>query len=190
MKKDVNPETINLGLEGTHIHLMPMFGDDTGGVLHMLPGGQDHPDWFGGAIKDVYSCFGTQKSGGRGGHYHYKLQEQFFSVGGTVLWVLSDFRKESPTFGRTIGVILGWNKPKETGGLPSYTVDETHHMARLTVPNGVYHALFPVAESFLVVALGSTGYDPEDYAYPNPKEVPDMEVILQRFKLDLPKARD
>lgn len=169
---------------------MPLFGDMTGGVLHMLPGGDTNTEWIGEeGIKDVYACFGTKKAGSRGGHYHHRLEEQFFSVAGTVLWILSDFRAASPTHGKTIGVILGWNAPKEKGGLPSYTVEETGSLARLTVPSGVYHALFPLAESFLAIALGTTGYDKEDYAYPSPSDIPDMEVILGRFGLKIPAPR-
>lgn len=181
----MNPETINLGLANTEIHLMPLFGDMNGGVLHMLPGGQNHPDWFKGSISDIYSCFGTKRSGGRGGHYHNELNEQFFSVSGTVLWILSDFRASSPTHQKTVAVILGWNKPKENGGLPSYTVEETQHLARLTIPKGVYHALFPLSDLFLTVALGSTSYNKEDYVYPKPEEVFDMKTILQRFDLEI-----
>lgn len=178
-----------LGIDGCQLEPQPMFGDRAGGVQHFLSGGEKNPQWFGGPILDVYMCFGTPGNP-RGGHYHPKLQELFSTVSGTSLWVLSDFREDSPTKGKTAACIMGWNKPAETHGVPSHTFEEQGTLARLRVPNGVYHAVFALGNApSLSVALGSTGFDKEDYRYPAAEEVPGMKALLDQFGLPLPPKK-
>lgn len=163
---------IETGIDGCVITLMPAFEKNGGGVFHMLPGGSGNADWYGGNILDVYGFFSKEPNAIRGGHYHPKLNEYFFPVSGTSLWILSDFRTTSPTFGKTVSITLG-DKPEEH--------------PRLRVPAGVYHAIAPLtADGFTIIALGTTPFDKEDYVYPTVDEVPDMKSILETFGIQSP----
>lgn len=158
-------EIIQTGIEGCTIETQPIFGDATGGVMHMLSGGVKNPEWFGGDLLDVYASYGRQKNTMRGGHYHPVLNELFFTVSGKALWILSDFREGSVTKGKTVAMILGDTEPKP--------------LQRLRVPAGVYHAIAAIDDAgFTIVALGTTAYDKEDYRYPSVDEVPGMKEIL------------
>lgn len=177
-------EIIQTGIDGCTVELMPIFGDPKGGVMHMLPGGEKNPEWYGGTILDVYSFYAHEKNRLRGGHYHPVLNELFFTVSGTALWILSDFRLNSPTKGKTIAFLAGSNGPEND--LPSYTIAKTNKLARIRVPAGVYHAIAPLTdEGFTAIALGTTPYDKEDYRYPSIDEVPGMKDILTTFGISV-----
>ena len=169
------------GIQDCRIEIQPLFGSKESGVLHILSGGEKNKEWFGGPVNDVYACFSTNNTA-RGGHYHKVLDEMFITVSGTALWIVSDFRPESPTYKKTAAVVTGWNKVETKHTFPSYTFEELGGLARLRVPAGVYHAVYPLAKSgYLAVALGTTGHVAEDYAYPTLEEVPEMKGILQLF---------
>lgn len=176
---------IESGINGCVIDLMPAFEKNSGGVFHMLPGGVKNPDWYGGDILDVYGFYSNEKNKLRGGHYHPVLDEIFFTVSGTALWILSDFRKDSPTFQKTIALILGKKKSNDAHNVPSYTVEDTTRHARLKVPAGVYHAITPLGdEGFTAIALGTTAFNKDDYQYPTIDDVPEMKKILTGFEID------
>ncbi|MFA6017609.1 MAG: dTDP-4-dehydrorhamnose 3,5-epimerase family protein [Patescibacteria group bacterium] len=178
---------IETEIEGCVVDLMPIFGDANGGVLHMLPNGTSNSDWFKGEnILDVYAFMSTKQNTLRGGHYHPILEEMFFTITGTALWILSDFRESSPTYKKTIAIILGNKAPTKSTVLPDYTQQTTQSLARLTVPAGVYHAISPLSpEGFTTIALGTTPYNKDDYQYPNTEDVPNMKNILETFNINL-----
>ncbi|MEK7105183.1 MAG: hypothetical protein AAB865_00650 [Patescibacteria group bacterium] len=179
-------EYINTEIDGCTVELSPIIGDLSAGVLHLLPGGSENPEWYGGAIRDIYGFFATEKDTLRGGHYHPVLDELFFTLSGTALWILSDFRSDSKTKGKTMALILGWQAPEKTCGTPSYTVQETQSLARLRVPAGVYHAIAPLStDGFTAVAIGTTPYDKSDYRYPPIDEVPGMDETLKQFGITI-----
>ena len=152
----------------------------------MLPGGVENAEGFGQDLRDVYAFTAQGKNMLRGGHYHPKLNELFFPMSGTALWILSDFRAESPTKGMTHALILSINTPAETYGFPAYAVEEGG-MPRLRIPAGIYHAVFPLTEDrIMTTALGSTAFDKEDYRYPTIDEVPGMSDILVKLGIELP----
>ncbi|MFH0928265.1 MAG: hypothetical protein V1821_02200 [bacterium] len=168
-------------IQGAKVELQPIFGNAEGGVLHMLPGGVGNPEGFGNNLLDIYAFTAVGRGKSRGGHYHLKLEELFFQLAGTALWILSDFRPESPTFQKTIGVILGVKAPTETHGLPVYTI-EAGTLPRLRIPAGVYHAIFPLDDERVTsVALGSTAYDAADYQKPELQDVPGAKELLNKF---------
>ncbi len=174
-------KTLSTGIDGLLVELQPMFGDLSGAVFHMLPGGVSNPDSPGGSILDVYAFSAEGFGLMRGGHYHLKLDELFFTVSGTALWLFSDFRETSPTFGKTIGMIVGVKAPENAHGLPVHVLEDGS-LPRLRVPAGVYHALFPLTdERVMTVALGSTPYDKEDYRYPKLEDVPGAKELLEPF---------
>lgn len=158
-----------------------MFGTFQGSVVHMLPGGVNNPEGFGQQILDIYGFTAKGKNVFRGGHYHPKLHELFFTMSGTALWILSDFREGSPTYGITHALILSIDTPKENYDFPVYALEEGT-LPRLRVPAGIYHAVFPLTEERITsVAIGSTAFDKEDYRYPKPEEVPGMKEILEKI---------
>lgn len=173
-------QVIDTGIQGATVDLMPRFGGDAGAVWHLLPGGAGNPDAPGGKVLDVYAFHAAGKGESRGGHYHLRLEELFFPMAGAALWILSDFRKDSPTKGKTVGLVLGDEAPAEAHGLPVH-VQAHGTMPRLRVPAGVYHAIFPLSSRIMTVALGSTPYVKEDYVYPEPNEIPGMDDLLAKF---------
>lgn len=176
-------KVVETELQGVTVELQPLIGSLEGGVLHMLPGGVLNEEGFKESLKDIYGFTALGKNMFRGGHYHLELNELFFQVCGTALWLLSDFRPESPTYQKTIGLILGFHALPTPSTLPSYTVDQGS-LARLRVPAGIYHAVFPLTdERMLSIALGSTPYRKEDYKYPTLEEIPDAEDILVQVGL-------
>lgn len=181
---NMSEHNIQTEIDGVVIDLMPAFEKNSGGVFHMLPGGTANADWFGGDIRDVYGFYSNEQNKLRGGHYHPTLNEMFFTVAGTALWVLSDFRPESPTYKKTIGVVLGKAQFDRPDSVQSFTVEEIGRHARIKVPAGVYHAIAPLGDiGFTVIALGTTAFDADDYRYPAINEVPDMTSILDGFEI-------
>lgn len=180
-------QIIETGIGGCRIEQQRLIGNAQKGVVHFLPGGSKNPEWFGGEILDVYGFYAAEKNTFCGGHYHPKLHEMFFTISGTALWVVSDFRPNSPTFEKTTAFILGHTAPPETNGLPTYLWQPPTGVSRVRVPSGVYHIIFSLTdEGFVSLALGSTAYDAEDYRYPKPEEVPGMADILKPFGIPLP----
>lgn len=182
-------KTIETPIQGVTVELQSTFGNMEGGVMHMLPGGIQNPDGFGQQLLDIYAFTAHGQNQARGGHYHHTLNELFFTMSGTALWILSDMRPTSLTHGTTHALILSINKPQETFGFSSYSLEDGS-FPRLRVPAGIYHAIFPLTdERVTCVALGSTTYDAQDYAYPTPVEIPGMHKILEQigFKQEIEK---
>jgi dTDP-4-dehydrorhamnose 3,5-epimerase-like enzyme len=174
---------IQTPIQGVTIELQPTFGQFDGSVMHMLPGGIQNPEGFGEQLLDIYAFTAHGQDQARGGHYHHTLNELFFTMSGTALWILSDMRPTSPTHRTTHTLILSINKPNNTFGFPSYSLEDGA-FPRLRIPAGVYHAIFPLTEERVTcVALGSTPYDAQDYAYPTHEEIPGMQDILKKMAL-------
>lgn len=173
--------TIPTGIEGTTVELQSIHGETDGAVLHMLPGGVLNPEGFGRDIRDVYAFTAKGKNVFRGGHYHLKLDELFFQMSGTALWILSDFREGSITKGKTTAIVIGMDAEVDARGFPRFLLAEGS-FPRLRVPAGVYHAIFPLTdERVTCVGIGSTAYDKEDYRHPAPEDVRGMNELLDRF---------
>lgn len=176
---------IETGIVGTTIELQPRFGERDGAVLHMLPGGVGNPEGFGQNLLDVYASTVRGRGVQRGGHYHLKLDELFFTLAGTALWILSDFRPDSPTFQTTVGIVMGEERAQADIDLPTY-VTADGSLARLRIPAGVYHAYLPLtSDRVTVVGLGSTPYDKADYVYPEFATVPRAHAILKQAGVEL-----
>ncbi len=174
------PLWIATGIDGATIEPQPRIGDEDGAVLHMLPGGTKNPYGFGTDILDIYASTARDKFVFRGGHYHPKLDELFFTTSGVSLWILSDFRVDSRTFGKTSAFIVGIDRDDliVPSGIPSFFLSDGT-FSRLRIPHGVYHAFCPLTdERVTTIGIGSTPYDKEDYRYPALDEIPDLENVL------------
>lgn len=177
------PLWIATGIDGATVEPQPRIGEQDGAVLHMLPGGTKNPFGFGPDILDLYASTARGKHTFRGGHYHPKLDELFFQTSGTALWLLSDFRNDSKTFGKTTAIIVGIDRDDSIlpEGVPSYFLSDGT-FSRLRIPHGVYHAFCPLTdERVTTIGVGSTPYDKEDYRYPTLEEIPGAKKILSDF---------
>ncbi len=147
----------------------------------MAPGGTDSPLYADG-IKHIHASIATKRFVARGGHYHFKLKENFFTLGGTALWYFYDFNENSPTFGKSYSVILGYNKLSIDLGIPEYTIDK-EMAAQIAISPGVYHVFWPLTDKQAVVAgTGSVKYDPEDYDRTKIEDVPGAIEIFEKVK--------
>lgn len=158
-------------IKGLNIYLNKVVNDPRGSYCDMAPGGTDNPLYADG-IKHIHASIATHKFTARGGHYHFRLKENFFTLSGTALWYFYDFDQDSPTYGQSYAVILGHDTLGVDLGLPEYTIDKGA-AAQIAIDPGVYHVYWPLCENETVVAgTGSTEFDPEDYDRTKPEDVP------------------
>lgn len=173
-------------IKGLNLYLNKVVSDPRGDYCDMAPGGTDNPLYADG-IKHIHASIATHKFVPRGGHYHFYLKENFFTLSGTALWYFYDFKKESPTYGQSYAVILGHDKLGLDLGLPEYTIDKGA-AAQVAIEPGVYHVYFPLTEMETVVTgTGSLDYDPEDYDRTKVEDVPGAMEAFERVKAALMK---
>ncbi len=168
-------------IQGLTITLRKVVGDPRGMVAEMIPGGTENPDAAVG-IKHIYASIGTGKHISRAGHYHDRKVEFFYALTGTVLWAFQDLRKDSPTFGKTYGVVVGWSPCNVPG--PQYVLEQ-NQMAQMLVPTGVYHVYWPLTDEKVVnICIASTVHD-EDYVRMKPEELPEMVTLARAYGISL-----
>lgn len=181
----MNAKTIAAPIKNVYIHFNSIVGDERGVFCNIAPGGTDNPI-FSDGIKNISAPIATQKLVARGGHYHFRLKEHFYTLSGIALFYLYDFRPDSPTYQTGYALILGFEKPKQDLGFPVYAIADGA-MPQLEIPAGVYHIFWPLSEEKVVtVHTGSRDYDPADYARPTIEEVPGAKEV---FKKVLQKMR-
>ncbi len=167
-------------IQGLEIQPQKVVGDERGFLAEMIQGGTKNAVTDHG-IGNIYTSVAVGKHTGRAAHYHYKNHEIFFTLTGTALWLFYDFRKESVTFGETVGVVVGMKKPDFPVHHEIYTLDEKKFV-RVVVPAGVYHAYWPLTdEPVMVTAVASEMHDNADYWRGKPSEVPGFTEILAQY---------
>jgi glucose-1-phosphate thymidylyltransferase len=172
---------ITTPIKGLNLYLNKVVSDERGSYCDMAPGGTDSPLYSEG-IKHIHASIATKRFIPRGGHYHFELKENFFTLGGTALWYFYDFNKNSPTFGESYSVILGYNKLNLDLGIPEYTIDK-EMAAQIAISPGVYHIFWPLTDEQTIVAgTGSVKYDPEDYDRTKVENVPGAIEIFEKVK--------
>jgi len=173
-------------IEGLNIYLNKVVNDPRGSYCDMAPGGTDNPLYADG-IHHIHASIATHKYTARGGHYHFRLKENFFTLSGTALWFFYDFDKKSPTYGKSYSVILGYDKLGLDLGIPEYTIDKGA-AAQIAINPGVYHVYWPLSDMETVVAgTGSLDYDPEDYDRTKVEEVPGAVETFEKVRAALSK---
>ncbi|MFA7171404.1 MAG: glucose-1-phosphate thymidylyltransferase [Candidatus Paceibacterota bacterium] len=173
-------------IKGLNIYLNKVVSDPRGSYCDMAPGGTDNPLYADG-IKHIHASIATHKYIPRGGHYHFHLKENFFTLSGTALWYFYDFDKESPTYGQSYSVILGYDKLGLELGVPEYTIDKGA-AAQVMIDPGVYHVYFPLTDTETVVAgTGSLDFDPADYDRTKVEDVPGAMEAFEKVKAALQK---
>jgi|SRR3989344_2783071 len=173
-------EITETNIDGLIIRMNKVVGDARGYLCELAPAGI-HDEFFSTGVKNVHASIATQKGIARGGHYHFKQNENFYTLSGTSLLIFADFREGSKTRGNVYAVIVGNSKPSDTKGLPAYVISE-NKMAQIYVPAGVYHIFGPLTdEKLIIVSFSSEQYSKEDYAYPKLEEIPKVKKILDDF---------
>lgn len=173
-------------IKGLNIYLNKVVSDPRGSFCDMAPGGTDNPLYADG-IKNIHASIATHKYVARGGHYHFRLKENFFTLSGTALWYFYDFDKESPTYGKSYSVILGYDKLGIDFGIPEFTVDKGT-AAQVMINPGVYHVYWPLSDMETVVTgTGTVDYDPEDYDRTKVEDVPGAVETFEKVKAALSK---
>ena len=174
-------KTINTPINDLKIHLNKVVADERGIYCDMAPGGTDNP-FFKDGIKHIHGSIAIKKLVPRGGHYHYHLRENFYTLSGTALWYFYDFRKDSPTYQTGYSVILGFNPAEKEIDVPSYAITQGS-MAQIFIPPGVYHIFWPLTDEKVIVAgTGSLDYDSADYARPEIDEVSGAKEVFEKIK--------
>jgi len=177
-------DIIKTSINGLEIHLEKVLGDSRGLLAEMIPSGAQN-DAVSRGIGNIYASIATGKHIGRAAHYHFKNHEIFFTLSGTALWLFHDFRKDSPTFGKIEGFVLGFDSPEEEIFHPIYVLGQKQ-MARVSVPAGVYHAFWPLSEEKVtVVAVASVSHDDNDYWRGKPEEVPGFKKELAKYGINI-----
>lgn len=173
-------------IKGLNLYLNKVVSDPRGSYCDMAPGGTDNPLYAEG-IKHIHASIATHKYIPRGGHYHFDLKENFFTLSGTALWYFYDFKKDSPTYGQSYAVILGYDKLGLELGIPEYTID-AGAAAQIMIDPGVYHVYLPLTDAETVVAgTGSLDYDPKDYDRTAVEDVPGAMEAFEKVKAALMK---
>lgn len=162
---------VSTSIEGLSLFLNQARSDERGIHCDITPVGADS-HLLAEDIKRIQANITTRFGAPRGGHYHFRLQENFFTLSGTALWYFYDFNKNSTTYGKSYAVILGFETPALEMGIAAYTIDQGF-AAQVAVAAGIYHIYWPlVGEQVVVVGTGSLQYDFEDCDRLDPAEVP------------------
>lgn len=172
---------ISTPIKGLNIYLNKAISDERGSYCDMAPGGTDNPLYADG-IKHIHASIATKKFTPRGGHYHFDLKENFFTLSGTALWYFYDFNPKSPTFRESFSVIFGYDKLGIDVGIPEYTIDQDS-AAQIAISSGIYHILWPLTEKeTVVVGTGSADYNPKDYNRKKIEDVPGAVATFEKIK--------
>lgn len=155
---------ITTPIEDLELLINKVVKDPRGSLFEMMPGGTQNP-LAPDRIGNIYCSWANRRHTPRAGHFHKLLQENFFTLAGTVLWYFRDFRKESETFGNEHGLIVSEKLPSRRFSVPSYLISDG--VVSIKVPPGVYHMYYPLtSKPAMVICISSRPYDPSDYFDP------------------------
>ena len=172
---------IKTPIAGLNLYLNKVVSDERGSYCDMAPGGTDN-ELYADGIKHIHASIATKKFVPRGGHYHFKLKENFFTLSGTALWYFYDFNKDSPTFGQGFAIILGHDKLGIDVGVPECAIYK-NFAAQVSISPGIYHVFWPLTDAETVVAgTGSHDFEAEDYDRTKVEDVPGAIEAFEEVK--------
>lgn len=168
------------GIDGLKIKLQKAIWDERGVLCEVTPEGMDDP-FLKAGLKNIHASTATKKHVIRGGHYHNKAVEVSYTLGGTALWIFSDTRKNSKTFGKTESMIISFDSVQNMpADIPVYAT-KSGKLAQILIPSGVYHAFLSLKdEPAIILALASQPYSAEDTIRMKIDEVPGAAEILEK----------
>lgn len=174
-------QEINTPIDGVKILLNKVTSDNRGHFLDLAE--TDNPLFED--LKHLHASIATTKHIARGEHYHYKLTENFYVLGGISLFIMHDFNENSSTYGKTYALIAGDGKEKPNTNLETYYINEGQ-LVQIKIPPKVYHAFWPLTDdNAIVFVTGNTGYNAEDYGKPKIEEVPGATKILKEHGINI-----
>ena len=172
---------IKTPIAGLNLYLNKVVSDERGSYCDMAPGGTDN-ELYADGIKHIHASIATKKFVPRGGHYHFKLKENFFTLSGTALWYFYDFNKDSPTFGQGFAIILGHDKLGIDVGVPECAIYK-NFAAQVSISPGIYHVFWPLTDAETVVTgTGSHDFEAEDYDRTKVEDVPGAIEAFEEVK--------
>lgn len=173
-------EEIKLPIEGAKLYLNKVVSDSRGHFMDLAE--TDNPSV--GSIQHIHSAIALHRGVSRGEHYHLRVVEDFYTLSGTALGILHDFNEESPTFGTTFAYVSGNKSDEVKTDLPTYYIEDGK-LAQFRVLPKVWHAWWPLTDKeVVIVALGTIGYDPEDFVKPKAAEIPSVAEILKTYGIN------
>lgn len=178
---------IKTNIEGLRLNENKVTGDERGVLYELIPGGTNNESVKEG-IGNIYAAIAQEKGTPRAGHFHNLNVENIFTLTGSALWFLKDFREDSPTKGESFLVILG-SESHEIGEIPQYTLKDKK-LIHLHIPTGVYHTFWPLTDNpVMVVSIASHPHNPEDHFSPSIREEQKLQKVIERLNLKFPKER-
>jgi len=178
---------IKTSIEGLKLSENKVAGDERGVLYELIPGGTNNESVKGG-IGNIYAAVAQEKGVPRAGHFHNTNVENIFTLTGSALWFLKDFREKSPTKGESFLIILGSEHVK-IEDLPQYTLKDKK-LIHLHIPTGVYHTFWPLTDNpVMVVSVASHPHNPEDHFSPPVEEDKKLQKVVEKLNLRFPKKR-
>lgn len=187
-------KTLETPINGLRVLLNKVVGDERGYFCDLAEG--DNP-LFKDGCRHLHTSIAIKKGVARGGHYHYRLKENFYVLSGTALFIFHDFNKKSKTYGKTYSLVLGFSPKAKAGpayakatagksdldfkGTRSYFINRGK-LAQIEIPPHIYHAFWPLTnEKVIAFVTGTEGYNPRDFERPSIEDVPGAKKILKKF---------
>ena len=173
-------QEVQLPINGVTLYLNKVVSDSRGHFMDLAE--TDNPSV--GSTKHIHSAIALHKGVSRGEHYHLRVVEDFYTLSGTALGILHDFNEESPTFGKTFAYVSGNKDDSVKTDLPTYYIEDGT-LAQVRIMPKVWHAWWPLTDKeVVIVALGTLGYDPQDYGKPKAQEIPGVMDILTAYGIN------
>lgn len=172
---------IKTPLSGVYILLNKVVSDDRG---HFLDNAEvDNPAIQ--TTQHIHSVIARAKHCVRGEHYHYNLVEDFYVLYGATLVVLYDDNQDSPTYQQAFSFVAGTKGdvvvPDNT---PQFFIEDGQ-LAQVHIPPKVWHGFWALTDfGSVILALGTAGYDKNDYKKIQALDIPPVYDILQDYGIN------
>lgn len=133
--------------------------------------------------KHIHSVIASHKYVARGEHSHYRLEEDFYFLGGPTLCILYDDNEKSKTYKKTYCCVGGTkgrikNSLRE---LPNFFIEDDK-LVQIHIPKKVWHGFWPLTDKgSTLLVLGTTGYDETDFKRTKSTEIDAVNNILLKY---------
>ena len=175
-------EEISTPIDGLKIKLQKAVWDERGVLCELTPEGMED-SFLKAGLRNIHTATTFKKHVMRIGHYHRKNSKVVYTLNGTALWIFSDFRKDSKTFGNTFEMVASLENVDLKTDAPTY-VTKSGKIAQMLVPPGVFHAFWSLTDSpVTILVLASEPYKKEDNIYPTLTNVPKIKSIVSKYGL-------